>query len=197
MRRAVALVALALAAGMLSPAPSGAWVVTSDVYSSRFVALDRDGYSYVVDAVVDDRPAGTLLVLEVRRRCASCKPEVYAKTLGPGEFRVNYLTFGVECQCVTATVETKFGGKPLAIAWMWDPEQARPRPDNATAWPAVTANNLMNVSCFGSGGVVSAPDPLYGEAPEPPRGAREFPKELPRGFRANPLARPGCYAERP
>lgn len=197
MRRAGALLLVALVAGMLSPAASDAGVVTTDVYRSRFVAVDRFDRSYVVDALVEDSPAGTLLVVEVRRRCGSCKPDVYAKALDAGEFTFRYLTFGAECQCLAATVETKFGGKPLSIGWVWDPEKGRPGPDNTIVWPAVTANNLMNVACFGSGDLVSTADGLFGGAPEPPPGAKEFPKKLPLGFRIDQLGAPGCFAERP
>lgn len=196
MRHAPALLVAACLAAILSPAPSNAGDVTADVYRSRFAAHDRDGRVYMVDAAVEDRPAGALLVLEVRRRCASCRPDVYAKTLGPDDFTVSYLTFGTECQCFAAGVDAKFGRKPLAIDWVWDPAEGDATADRVE-WGAVTANNLMNVACFGSGSLTSMPDPFSGEPPAPPAGAREFPQKLPPGFKIDPLGAPGCYSEGP
>ena len=198
MRRAATVLVVALAAAGLVPSgPSTAGEMTDDVYRSHFLARDRDDRVYVVDAVVEDRPAGGLLVLEIRRRCRSCEAEVYAKTLAPGEVAVNYLSLGLECQCIRANVEAKFGGETLSLSWAWDPEQGQPSPGGTVEWPAVTANNLMNVSCFGSGSLVSAPSPFSGDPPETPRGAREFPKRLPRGFRVDPSGAPGCHVETP
>ena len=196
MKRALLLVLIA-AANVLPAPVSNAGAFTDDVYRSRFLARDRAERTYSIDATVEDRPAGALLVLEIRRQCRSCRADVYAKTLKPGDLVVRYTSPGAECQCMFATVEAKFGGRPLRIDWVWDPEQGVAPADGGLQWTAVTANNLMNVSCFGSGTLTSTPQPLAGDAPEPPRGARDFPKEMPPGFKADPLAGPSCDVESP
>ena len=196
MRRA-ALLVLVMAANV-APAPaSDAGPFTAEVYRSHFLARDRAERTYTIEAVLHDRPAGAMLVLEIRRRCGSCRADVYAKTLKPGELIVRQIPPGPECQCLSTTVDTKFGGRPLRIDWAWDPEQGLAPADGGLEWSAVTANTLMNVSCFGSGTRTSTPEVLTGEAPEPPAGAREFPKKLPAAFEADPLAAPSCYAESP
>ncbi len=197
MRRAAIVLAMAAAASVV-PAPAApAGLATADVYRSQFLAVDRGGRTYSIEATVEDRPAGTQLVLEVRRRCEACKPVVYAKALEPGQLRVNYLSFGAECQCFSARVETKFGGKPLTIDWAWDPEQDAAPAGGSVEWATVTANNLLNVGCFGTGSVTSTPQAFSGEPPAPPAGAKEFPKKMPAPFRADPMNAPGCHADRP
>lgn len=195
--RRVALLLVAAVAGAVVPATtSGAGFATTDVYRSHFDAVDRAGYRYSIDAVVEDRPAGAQLVLEVRRRCRACRASVYVKSLGRGELSVRQVPTP-ECQCMSASVSTNFGGKTLEIDWVWDPEQGGGPSGGGFEWTAVTANNLMNVSCFGAGTATSVPDPFSGEEPRPPKGAREFPKEMPAQFRVDVVARPGCHAESP
>ena len=198
MRRGAALLAVAAVATLLpGPAPDAA-TATVDVYRSHFLARDRGGHTYSIDALVEDRPAGALLVLEIRRRCKSCRADVYAKALGPGDVLVAPLgAASTECQCISASVTTKFGGETLRLDWRWDAEQHSGPADGGYEWAAVTGNTLMNVACFGTGSFRTTPDPFSGDAPEPPKGAKEFPKEMPRGFKANRLARPGCYVAVP
>lgn len=195
--RRVALLVLVMAVNVFPAPVSNAGEFTADVYESHFLARDRGGRAYTIDAMLEDRPGGALLVLEVRRRCGSCRADVYAKTLKPDELIVRPTPPGLECQCLSTTVDTKFGGEPLRIDWAWDPEQGATPVDGGVEWSAVTANTLMNVSCFGSGTRTSTPEVLTGDAPEPPANAREFPKKLPRAFEADPLAAPSCYAESP
>jgi hypothetical protein len=197
MRRAALLLVLACAATALPATSSTAGFATVDVYRSDFLAVDRDGRTYEIGATVEDRPAGAQLVVEVRRRCDSCRAAVYAKTLAPGDLIVRQVPTTPECQCMSATVSTKFGGKPLTIDWVWDPEQGASPSGGGVQWTAVTANTLMNVSCFGSGTVTSTPDPLSGDEPARPERAKEFPKKLPPAFRADLIAAPGCYVEWP
>lgn len=193
----VTFVVLALAATMFPAPGSQAGAFTADVYRSHFLARDRAERMHTIEATLHDHPAGALLVLEVRRRCGSCRAGVYAKELKPGELIVRQTPPGAECQCLSTTVETKFGGAPLRIDWVWDPEQGAAPAEGGLEWGAVTANTLMNVSCFGSGTRTSTPEVLGGDAPEPPQGARDFPKKLPGAFKADPLAAPSCYAESP
>lgn len=197
MRRAALLLALACAATALPATRSGAGSATVDVYRSHFLAVDRAGRAYSIGATVEDRPAGAQLVVEIRRRCGSCRAAVYAKTLAPGDLVVRQVPTSPECQCMSASVSTKFGGKPLTIDWVWDPEQGATPSGGGVEWTAVSANNLVNVSCFGSGTVTSTPDPFSDEEPAPPERAKEFPKRLPPGFRSDILGGPGCYVERP
>lgn len=198
MRRALLPLVLALVAPSFAAPVSDAAPASSDLYRSRFVASDRAGRPHVVDATVEDRPGGTQLVLEIRRRCASCRSDVYVKELGPGEFLVAPLTVtSPECQCMSARATARFGGKKLQIEWAWDVGQHGAPEGDGYEWATVTANNLMNVSCFGSGTYRTTPDPLSGDAPEPPKGAKPFPKEMPKGFDADLFVRPGCYAESP
>ena len=196
-RGAVVLAVVAVAALLPGPAPDAA-TGTTDVYRSHFLARDRGGHTYSIDALVEDRPAGAQIVLEIRRRCASCRADVYAKTLGPGDVLVAPLgAASPECQCISASVTTKFGGKTLRLEWRWDVEQHSGPADGGYEWAAVTANTLLNVSCFGTGSFSTTPDPFSGDAPEPPKGAKKFPKEMPRAFRADLLARPGCHVDSP
>lgn len=194
-------VALLLAISGLMPlvvAPaSDAGTFTADVYRSHFLARDRNGVAYSVDAVVEDRPGGTQLVLEVRRRCKACRAEVYVRELGPGDFALVPPVGVTECVCMGAFVHTKFGGKELRIEWRWDLEQDGGPAGDGYEWVTVTANNLMNVSCFGTGTYTATPDPLSGEAPQRPKGAQPFPKEMPRGFQEDIMGSPGCHVESP
>lgn len=195
-RLALALVLAALAA-VLPAAPSGAGVVTTDVYYSRFLAVDRDGRTHEIEAVVDDRPSGALLVLTLRRQCGSCRADVYAKKLTFEEFDVRYDSARAECVCFIASVETKFAGAPLRIEWLWDPEQGGAPAGDGYRWDAVTANNLVNVGCFGEGTVTSSPNLLSGEDAPKPKGARKFPKKTPRDFVPEWPRIPGCHTESP
>lgn len=198
MRRSLLLLVLSIAAPLFPAPASTAGTATIDVYRSHFEARDRIGRVYTFDAVVEDRPAGAQLVLEVRRRCPSCRPEVYAQTLKPGDLLVRQLNpASTECQCMGASVTTKFGGKELRIEWGWDVEQGGAPAGDGYEWTAVTANNLLNVSCFGTGTYRTTPDPFSEEAPEPPKGAQPFPKKMPAGFKADLFGRPGCYYETP
>lgn len=195
MRRFVALLVLACVAPVV---PADAGIATVDVYRSSFLAVDNRDRAWSMDVVVEDRPAGAQLVVEVARRCASCKPEVYAKKLGEGDFVVSQLAAAnPECQCMSAAVTARFGGKRLRVEWAWDPEQGGSPADGGTQWTAVSANNLLNVSCYGTGSVTSTPDPLSDEEPRRPKGARAFPKEMPSPFEASVLATPGCFVESP
>lgn len=198
MRRAAVLIAVALVTPLLPASVSDAGIATTDVYRSHFLARDRAGRAYVVDAVVEDRPGGAQLVLEVRRRCASCRADVYARALGPGDIAVSPPSVASpDCQCMFASVTTKFGGKELRIEWAWDVEQHGGPAGDGYEWATVTANNLMNVSCFGSGTYTTTPDPLSSDAPRPPEGAKPFPKEMPHAFRPQLFATPGCYSDTP
>ena len=195
MRRLVSLLVLAC----LTPVvPAEAGVVTADVYRSHFLAYDRWDRVWSVDAVVEDRPAGAQLLVEIARRCRSCKPQVYAQKLRPGAFVVNEIgAASPGCQCMSAMVKARFGGKKLRIEWAWDPEQGGAPADGGYEWTAVSANNLVNVGCYGTGSVTSTPDVFSGQEPRPPKGARSFPKEMPTSFKADVLARPGCFVESP
>lgn len=198
MRRAALLLVVAITAPLATPVASDAGAATADVYRSEFVARDRDGRAYVVEAMVEDRPAGMQLVLELRRRCGGCRAEVYAQTLQPGDVIVRQPSAtNPGCQCMSATVTTKFGGEELRIDWAWDLEQNSGPAGDGYEWAAVTANNLANVSCFGSGTYRTTPDAFSGDEPQPPKGAKPFPKKMPRPFRADLFARPGCHAESP
>jgi hypothetical protein len=198
MRRAAVFLAVALVTPLLPASVSRAGIATTDVYRSHFLAHDRAGRAYTVDVVVEDRPAGTQLVIEVRRRCASCRADVYARVLGPGDLIVRQPSVAnPECQCLSASVTTKFGGKELRIEWAWDLEQHSGPAGDGYEWATVTANTLMNVSCFGSGTYTTTPDPFSSEGPRPPKGARPFPKEMPRAFEPMRFAAPGCYSDTP
>lgn len=197
MRRIVLVLVVACVAPLL-PAPlSRAGTATTDVYRSHFLAHDRAGRAYSFEAVVEDRPAGAQLVLEVRRRCESCRASVYAKALEADEFVSRFEPANPDCQCMTAAVTTKFGGKELRIGWSWDLEQGGSPEGGGYRRAAVTANTLMNVSCFGSGTFTTSPDPFSPDPPPRPKGARPFPDEMPAAFEADVLARPGCHAETP
>lgn len=197
MKRAALLAIVSLFAPLLAPAASHAGAYTTDVYRSRFLAFDRDGRVHSIEALVEDRPSGTQLVIEVRRRCGGCRAAVYAAELKPGDLVVRRPSADAECQCMYATVETRFGGKKMRLDWVWDVEQGGRPVDGGYEWDAVTANNVLNLGCFGTGSVTTTPDPFSGEAPEPPGRAKPFPKEMPGPFKADILARPSCYAERP
>lgn len=178
--------------------PAGAGLATADVYRTHFLVHDRADRVWTVDAVVEDRPAGAQLVVEIARRCRSCEPQVYVKTLKPGAFAVNEIgAASPECQCMSARVKARFGGKKLTIEWAWDPEQGGAPVDGGYEWSAVSANNLLNVGCYGTGSVTSTPDVFSGEEPQPPKGARAFPDEMPAPFRASVLAAPGCFVDTP
>jgi hypothetical protein len=200
--RRIALVLVAAAVGLtLFPVSSPAGIATDDVYRSELVVRDRDGRPHEIDIVVDDRPSGTLLTFTLKRRCGSCRAEVYAKTLRGDEFTVHSPPLGtplLECQCLVASVDTKFGGRPFNIGWIWDPEQGGAPSGDGYRWAAVTANNLLNVGCFGSGTYTATPsDLLTGEAAPKPKGAEEFPKEMPARFKAKWPRMPACYSESP
>lgn len=198
MRRVAVFLAVALVTPLLTASVSGAGIATTDVYKSHFLAHDRAGRAYSVDAVVEDRPAGAQLVLEVRRRCASCHADVYARPLGPGDLIVRQASLAnPECQCMYASVTTKFGGKELRIEWAWDLEQHSGPAGDGYEWTTVTTNTLMNVSCFGSGTYTTTPDAFSSDAPRPPKGAKPFPKEMQRAFEPQLFARPGCHADSP
>lgn len=197
MRRVALLVTIALLAPLLTPAASLAGRYTTDVYRSHFLAVDRAGRAYAIDALVEDRPAGGRLVLEVRRRCGGCRADVYSKALKPGDVVVRQPSPNAECQCMGASVTARFGGKEMRLDWVWDLEQGGRPSDGGYEWDAVTANNVLNVGCFGTGSATSTPDPFSGDVPDPPPGARPFPRKMPRQFKVDILARPGCYAERP
>lgn len=196
MRRAVLLLAAAVIVPLLPAPASYAGTMATDVYRSRFFASDRAGRAYTIDALVEDRAAGGQLLLKVRRRCASCRADVYVRPLKPGDLLVRPVPT-TECQCMFASVSAKFGGKELRIEWGWDLEQHSGPAGDGYEWATVTANNLMNVSCFGSGTYRTTPDPFSEEAPQPPRGAKEFPKKMPAPFKVDIVARPSCYVESP
>jgi hypothetical protein len=198
MRRLALLLALT-AAVTVTPVPAtNAALATDDLYWSSFVARDRNRRVYVVEARVEDTTGGAQLVVDIRRRCGSCGRQVYAKTLKPREWTVRTIeSFGPECQCFSATVETKFAGVPLKIDWIWDPEGGGGPAGSTFVWNAVTANNLLNVSCFGSGYHSSTPNPLGGGAPAPPPDAKEFPDKLPAGFEIDAYGGPGCHTRAP
>lgn len=182
---------VAAIAVLLAVPAARAQTPTTDVYRTSIGVTGRDSSRWVVTVTVTD---GTERVVKVqlRPRCNGCKVKTYQRILESGEFS-SAPVVGTECACESMTVATKFGGKRFSIEWLWDVEPGMG--GTTPAWTAVTAANLLNVSCYGEGTKNSSLDPL-GQSGGGVDVAKPFPAKLPSAF-AKAFPGPRCTSTTP
>jgi hypothetical protein len=184
-------IALMLATWSLLPGTNASAAEVSEIYSSVFEVTGRNGRDYRITIEVQRAlPAaeGTPASVIIERICGRkrCPQRVFVQDVGDD------LT--VDAAAGTATLSTKFGGKDFEIGWaLGEPE---PVPESSLGYRryAVTANNSLNVGCYGVGEQrqsLSLDD--AGAAPE----GKPFPEKMPHEFGASRVSRPRCTTESP
>ncbi len=193
MRARICLVAAA--AVLLAPGPAPAAepaVGILEQLTSRFRVTGRSGGRYLVDVAVRRFDGSSTAVVTITKRCGAsrCPQQVYVARLQQGE---------LEITATGAVLVTRFGGRPFEVQWAFgdpDPEAGPAERPVAIRRYAVTANNALNVGCYGVGEarsvVVAAPGGL-----EEPEG-RPFPQNLPDPFVVwRGVTGPSCTTDSP